>query len=126
MRRVFSPLSVALLAASCVLLACAVWTAKSATPATTAAPAVSWEESGRKVVPIVSVGNPGVHIGVAQVVGPKAQVENVKAAVQLALEFKRVFRIRVYVPVSSVRTDKLYRVQGCSVWALGELRVVKF
>lgn len=121
MRRIRSPLSVALVTATCgLLLACAAWAA------TQQAQGVSWAETGKKIVPILSVGSPGVHLGVAQVVGPKVQVAKVKGVAQLELEFKRAFRIRVYIPVSSIRTDKLQRVQGCSVWATGELGLVKF
>jgi len=124
MRRIRSPLAFALLAAVCCVVVAGL--AFGARKARAQGQAVSWAEGGRKIVPILSVGNPGVHVGVAQVVGPAAQVEKVKAVAQLELEFKRAFRIRVYVPVSSIRTDKLERVQGCSVWATGELGLVSF
>jgi hypothetical protein len=34
-------------------------------------------------------------------------------------------RAKVYIPVSSVNITKLDRVQGCSVWAVGDLRLLK-
>jgi len=94
--------------------------------ASAASPAVDWAEGGKKLVPILSVAQHGVRVGAAQVVGPKSQVEKVKAVAQLDLAFRDRFRIRVYVPVSSLSLDKLHRVQGCSVWAVGELRLIKF
>jgi hypothetical protein len=94
--------------------------------ASTDSPAVDWAEGGRKLVPILSVGTPGLRVGAAQVVGPKIQVEKVKAVAQIDLTFRDAFRIRAYVPVSSLSLDKIQRVQGCSVWAVGELNLLKF
>ena len=74
----------------------------------------------------MSVASHGLRVGAAQVVGPKIQVEKVKAVAQLDLSYHDRFRIRVYVPVSSLSLDKLHRVQGCSVWAVGELRLIKY
>lgn len=100
--------------------------APPATSASTSAPAVDWTEGDKKLVPILSVARHGVRVGAAQVVGPKRQVEQVKAVAQLDLVFRDRFRIRVYVPISSISLDKIRRVQGCSVWAVGELRVIEF
>ncbi len=91
-----------------------------------ASPAVDWSEGGKKLVPILSVGTPGLRVGAAQVVGPKTQVEQVKAVAQIDLSFKDRFRIRAYVPVSSLSLDKIRRVQGCSVWAVGEIGLMEF
>jgi hypothetical protein len=87
---------------------------------------IDWSESGKKIVPILDVGNRGVSIGAAQVVGPRAQVDQVKAVAQLELDVKHQLRAKVYVPVSSINITKLDRVQGCSVWAIGDLRLLKF
>jgi len=99
---------------------------QQASAASAASPAVDWSEGGKKIVPILSVGTPGLRVGAAQVVGPKTQVEQVKAVAQLDLTFRDRFRIRAYVPVASLSVDKLRRVQGCSVWAVGEIGLLEF
>jgi hypothetical protein len=87
-------------------------------PAQTAAsPAVDWERQDDKIVPIFSIGTPGVSIGAARVSGPKAEVGRVKAVAQIEAEWKNVLRARIYVPVASI-SAKLDRVQGVSVSAL--------
>ena len=78
---------------------------------------VSWERQADKIVPIFSIGTPGVSIGAARVVGPSVQVGKVKAVAQVEVQFKEVVRGRVYIPVSSIST-RLDRVQGTSVEAL--------
>ena len=85
-----------------------------------------WEAKGSKFVPVLSAGTPGVSIGAARVVGPKEQVDRVKAVAQLEASFKGLARIYVYVPVSSLNVIKLDRVQGVSVQALGDVRILGF
>jgi len=87
--------------------------------------AVDWTSQADKVVPIVSAGTPGVSIGAARVSGPEAQVRQVKAVAQLDATFRSVARIRIFVPVSSIST-RLDRVQGVSVNALIDMRIVEF
>ena len=87
---------------------------------------VDWAESGKKIVPILDVGNRGVRIGGAQVVGPRAQVDQVKAVAQLEVDVRHKLRAKVYIPVSSLDITRLDRVQGCSVWAVGDLRLLGF
>jgi len=84
---------------------------------TAAASEVSWEAQDNKVVPIFSIGTPGISIGAARVSGPKVEVSRVKAVAQVEAEFQNVLRAHVFVPVSSIST-KLDRVQGVSVSAL--------
>jgi hypothetical protein len=84
-----------------------------------------WTGTAQKWVPIFSIDNVGVSIGAAQVAGPKAQVAKVKAVAQLGLTFKSLARIYAYVPVSSI-SAKLDRVQGVSVWAIGDIELASF
>jgi hypothetical protein len=91
-------------------------------PASAAEPApasseVSWDLQDNKVVPIFSIGTPGISIGAARVSGPKVEVGKVKAVAQIEAEFKNVLRAHVFIPVSSIST-KPERVQGVSVSAL--------
>ena len=88
-----------------------------AAAATAAASEVNWEAQDNKVVPIFSIGTPGISIGAARVSGPKVEVSRVKAVAQVEVEFKNVLRAHVFIPVSSIST-KLDRVQGVSVSAL--------
>jgi hypothetical protein len=80
-------------------------------------PEVDWERQAAKIVPIFSIGTPGVSIGAARVVGPAAQVGKVKAVAQVEAQFQDVVRAHIYIPVSSISTH-LERVQGASVEAL--------
>lgn len=84
-----------------------------------------WTGTAQKWVPIFSLDNVGVSIGAAQVAGPKAQVAKVKAVAQLGLTFKSLARIYAYVPVASI-SAKLDRVQGVSVWAIGDIELASF
>ena len=84
---------------------------------------VSWRHGKDKWVPIVSLDK-GIRVGAAQVSGPAVQVDKTKAVAEVGLEFKNVGRIRAYVPISSM--TKLERVQGVSVWATGDIGIVKF
>jgi hypothetical protein len=86
---------------------------------------VDWSESGKKIVPILDVGNRGVRIGAAQVVGPRQQVDQVKAVGQIELEVMNKVRAKVYVPISSYDVTRLDRVQGVSVWLVGSLRILE-
>ena len=49
-----------------------------------------------------------------------------RAQSQLELDFKNVARMKVYVPMEDYNILDLDRVQGVSVWAIGDLRIVKF
>ncbi len=58
--------------------------------------------------------------------GPTSQVEKVKGVAQLRLDFQRIGRIYAYIPVSTISVRKLDRVQGVSVWALADVKVLNF
>jgi len=88
-------------------------------------PAVDWTGTAQKWVPIFSVETGGAAIGAAQIAGPTAQVDRTKAVMQLRLDFKGFGRIYAYIPVASIST-KLDRVQGVSVWAIGDLEIASF
>jgi hypothetical protein len=85
----------------------------------------NWSTDERKVVPIISVGTPGVRVGAAWVAGPKVQVDKVEAVGQLDLDFQGLAHIRAFVPTTSLNVVKLDRVQGVSVWALADVRLLK-
>jgi hypothetical protein len=85
-----------------------------------------WEGATNKWVPILDVNNNGVRIGAAQVAGPKVQVDKVKAVAQLGLAFRSVGRIKVYIPIEDYNVLSLHRVQGVSVWATGDIKIVNF
>ena len=85
-----------------------------------------WEGAKTKWVPILDVSNNGVRIGAAQVAGPAVQVEKCKAVALLGLTFKGIARIKAYIPIRNYNVLKLDRVQGVSVWATGDLKIVKF
>jgi hypothetical protein len=71
-----------------------------------------------KVVPILSVGEKG-YIGGAQVSGPKAYVDRVKAVFQYEQNFStNNYRAKVLVPSASVNPLKLERVAKVGVSAL--------
>ncbi|UCC69571.1 MAG: hypothetical protein JSV79_06630 [Armatimonadota bacterium] len=90
-----------------------------------AAPAVDWVGTAQKWVPIFSLETEGVYLGAAQVAGPTSQVEKVKGVAELRLNFKNIGRIYTYVPVSTISLTKLARVQGVSVWAIGDLQLAE-
>lgn len=113
--------------------------APSSQPAETAAPAeptpaaqpastgeVDWTGAAQKWVPIFSLESEGAYIGAAQIAGPSAQVEKVKGVAELRLNFENLGRIYAYIPTASINVTKLDRVQGVSVWATGDLRLVGF
>ncbi|HEY3417463.1 MAG TPA: M48 family metalloprotease [Armatimonadota bacterium] len=84
----------------------------------------SWEDIDRKIVPIVSLGTPGVRLGLAQVTGPRERVDDVKAVLQIDAEFQKAARIKVFVPSNSLTS--LHRVQGTAVTALIQYTAFKF
>lgn len=90
-----------------------------------AEPEVDWTGSAQKWVPIFSLEQAGVRIGMAQVAGPPEQIAQVKGVYQLRLDFRNIGRVYAYVPVSTIST-KLDRVQGVSVWALADIEVLGF
>lgn len=98
-------------------------TQPAATPASAAA--VDWTGTAQKWVPIFSLENTGAAIGAAQVAGPTSQVGKTKAVMQLRLDFRGFGRIYAYVPVASIST-RLDRVQGVSVWAVGDVQLARF
>ncbi len=85
-----------------------------------------WEGQANKVVPILSAGTPGISIGAARVTGPQEKVDQTKAVAQIEAEFRGVARIRAFVPVSDLNITRPRRVQGVSVNALIDMRVVGF
>jgi len=91
-------------------------------PEAPVSPEVDWERQDDKIVPIFSIGTPGLSIGAARVVGPEVEVGKVKAVAQIEAEFKDVVRARIYVPVSSISV-RPQRVQGVSVSALIDYRM---
>jgi len=84
-----------------------------------------WTGAAQKLVPVFSLEREGVRLGMAQVAGPTSQVAKVKGVAQLRLDFKNIGRVYAYIPVSSIST-KLDRVQGVSVWALVDVKVLNF
>jgi hypothetical protein len=89
------------------------------------ADSVDWTGTAQKWVPVLSLEQAGARVGMAQIAGPTAQVERVKAVYELRLDFKSIGRIYTYVPVSAISL-KLNRVQGVSVWALADIKVLGF
>jgi hypothetical protein len=83
-----------------------------------------WSNAKTKIVPIVSLGTPGVQIGAAQIKGPGERVDTVRAVLQLDLTFKKAARIRAFVPSTSLTS--LHRVQGVAVSALLQYSLFKF
>lgn len=105
--------------------AAAALAAESAAPVAAAAVAVDWVGTSQKWVPIFSMESEGVYVGAAQVAGPTSQVGKVKGVAEVRLSFKDVGRIYAYVPVSTISITKLNRVQGVSVWAIGDLQIAE-
>lgn len=68
-----------------------------------------------KVVPIISVGD-GSRAGAAQVSGPQAKVDQVKAALIIEQTLLGI-RCKVLIPVDSVDYKNVNRVQGVGVSA---------
>jgi hypothetical protein len=101
--------------------------AESAPPVAAAAAvaAVDWVSTSQKWVPIFSMESEGVYVGAAHVAGPTSQVGKVKGVAEVRLSFKDIGRIYAYVPVSTISITKLNRVQGVSVWAIGDLQIAE-
>lgn len=87
---------------------------------------VDWTGQADKVVPILSVGTPGISLGAARVSGPRDKIAATKAVAQLNAEFQRTARIRAFIPVSDLNITRPKRVQGVSVNALIDMRLVGF
>jgi hypothetical protein len=76
-----------------------------------------------KIVPIVSLGK-GKQIGAARVNGPETAVGRTQAVVQIETRMLSWFEVQVYVPISTkVPGEKLARVQGVAVTAVGDFRL---
>lgn len=83
-------------------------------------------QDSTKVVPILSIGiGKSSAIGAAQVMGPKAQVDKVKALAQPETElFGKEVRIRGLIPVSSTDvTRRIDRVKGVGVSGIVDIRL---
>lgn len=76
------------------------------------------------VVPILSLGGGG-YIGAAQVMGAKANVDQVKAVVQIEgnAVFGRNIRVKALVPVGSRSTSDIKRIPGVGVSAIIDIRI---
>jgi len=85
---------------------------------------VDWENPAKKLVPIFSIGTPGVQIGMAQVAGPQERVDQVKSVIQLDGRFKNAAQIYVYIPSSELAG--IHRVQGVAVNALLQYKLMTF
>lgn len=79
-------------------------------------------EYATKVVPILSLGKGG-YIGAVQVVGPKAQVDKVKAVGQLEFSFSDFARIKGLIPIDKLDVSNVNRVQGVGVSAVIDFKL---
>lgn len=80
-------------------------------------------EYDKKIVPIISVGQ-GLHIGAAEVVGPRGKVSECKAVAQLEVDFKKLSgtRIKALVPISTENVvGNLKRVDQVAVSMYGDV-----
>ena len=75
-----------------------------------------------KVVPILSLGS-GRYIGAVQVVGPKAQVDKVKAVGQLEVSFVKVARVKAMIPIDATSISNINRVEGVGVSAIVDFKL---
>lgn len=75
-----------------------------------------------KVVPIITVGD-GSYAGAAQVSGPKAQVDQCQAALQIEASFFKSFRAKALIPVDKVAVSGMNRVQGVGVSAQIDVKI---
>ncbi len=77
-----------------------------------------------KVVPILSVGQGG-YMGAAQISGPAAAVDKVKAVAQIEMNMSgETFRIKALVPVASKDVVKdIKRIGGVGVSAIIDVRL---
>ncbi|MHB9024618.1 MAG: hypothetical protein ACYC7E_10650 [Armatimonadota bacterium] len=83
-----------------------------------------WTTARTKIVPIISLGTPGVQIGAAQIKGPAERIDAVRGVLQLELTFQNAVRIKAFVPSSSLTS--LNRVQGVAVSALLQYSLFRF
>jgi len=83
-----------------------------------------WTDPKDKIVPIISIGTPGVRIGAAQITGPAERVDQVKSVVQLDARFKKAAQVYMYIPSSEL--VGLNRVQGVAVTALLDYKLMRF
>jgi hypothetical protein len=76
------------------------------------------------VVPILSLGS-GAHVGAAQVIGAKENVEKCKAVVQIEANtvIGRNLRVRALVPVGSKSTSNIKRIYGVGVSAIIDIKI---
>ena len=65
-------------------------------------------EDETKVVPIVSVGS-GTSIGAAQVAGPKAEVDRVRAVAEISASFMGRVGVRILIPIDSTNPLERFR-----------------
>lgn len=79
-------------------------------------------EYATKVVPILSLGKGG-YIGAVQAVGPKAQVDKVKAVGQLEFGFSDFARIKGLIPIDKLDVSNVNRVQGVGVSAVIDFKL---
>ncbi len=93
-------------------------------PAPAPPPDTDWTGTKQKWVPIFSLDREGARVGAAQVAGPTAQVDKVKGVAELRLRFKDIGRIYAYIPVSEISLTRQKRVQGVSVWAIGDIEIL--
>jgi|GEM_PF-1751163 len=75
-----------------------------------------------KVVVIVSPVS-GKYIGAAQVTGPKAGVNKVKAVAQLEKTFMKSVRVKALIPIASEDGSDIKRVQGVAVSAVIDIKL---
>jgi hypothetical protein len=77
-----------------------------------------------KIVPILSIGQGG-YVGIAQVMGPVAQVDKVQAVGQVEGDFaRRALRLKALVPISTKTPGKsLDRVDGVGVSAIADIKL---
>jgi hypothetical protein len=96
----------------------------AAEPAAAAPPDTDWTGTAQKWVVIFSLDREGARVGAAQVAGPTAQVAKVKGVAELRLRFKDIGRIYAYIPVSEISLTRQKRVQGVSVWVIGDIEIL--
>jgi len=82
---------------------------------------IVWEGT-TKVVPIISAGS-GLHVGAAQVQGPRDRVDDVRAVGQVETTISSL-RGKLLVPVNTTNvTRQIERIQGVGVSALIDFRI---
>ena len=83
----------------------------------------TWRVS-TKVVPILSVGNKGNAVGIAQVQGPKVDVDKVVAVAQPEFTFLGELRLRAMIPVSSKNVvENIRAVPNVGVSGIVDIRL---